>query len=137
MVSATIRTIFAKPDATAARAHLRQVADTLAGRFPAAADALLDAENELLAYADFPRAHWRRIWSTNPLERVNKKIKRRTDVVGVSPPPPPLPRRAGPVLAEQHDEWAVPDRRYLSEGSMTALTNTPPEVVTGELLTAS
>ena len=76
------------------------------------------------AFTGFPVAHWTKIWSTNPLERLNKEIKRRTDVVGVSPNPEALLRLAGAVLVEAHDECQVTDRRYLSEGSM-ALLNRP------------
>jgi putative transposase len=118
MVAATIRTIFAQPDAASARAHLRQVADTMAGRFPDAADALIEAEADLLAYADFPRAHWRRIWSTNPLERVNKELKRRSNVVGIFPNDAAVVRLIGAVLLETHDEWQIAERRYFSEESM-------------------
>lgn len=85
VVAATIRTVFAQPDAAAARDQLRAVADMLRPKFPAVADQLGEAEADLLAYAAFPRAHWRRIWSTNPLERVNKEIKRRANVVGIFP----------------------------------------------------
>ena len=128
MVTATIRTIFAQSDADAARAQLRGVADTLAGKFPAVADALLAAEDDLLAFAAFPKPHWRRIWSTNPLERVNKEIKRRSNVVGIFPNDDATLRLIGAVLLEQHDEWQVADRRYFSEESMKAITTTSQEV---------
>ena len=85
MVAATIRTVFAQPTPDAVRAHVDVVADMLCGQFPAVADLLLDAKSDLAAYADFPHAHWRKIWSTNPLERLNKEVKRRTDVVGIFP----------------------------------------------------
>ena len=80
-------------------------------------------------------AHWKKIWSTNPLERLNKEIKRRTDVVGIFPNPEALLRLVGAVLVEIHDEWAVTDRRYLSEGSMKLLT-APKEVAPTAELTA-
>jgi putative transposase len=124
MVAATIRTIFAQPDPDAARAHLRQVADSLASRFPDVATALLHAEDDLLAYTAFPRAHWRRIWSTNPLERVNKELKRRSNVVGIFPHDAAVLRLIGAVLLEIHDEWQVADRRYFSEESMKLINAT-------------
>ena len=132
MVAATIRTIFAQPDAPAARAQLRFVVDTLTAKFPDVAAALADAEADLLAYTGFPRAHWRRIWSTNPLERVNKEIKRRSNVVGIFPNDAAVIRLVGAVLLETHDEWQVADRRYFSEGSMADL-HTPTEEVTPAL----
>jgi putative transposase len=84
---------------------------------------LRDAAPDLLAFTAFPVAHWKKIWSTNPLpdKRLNKEIKRRTDVVGVFPNPEALLRLAGAVLVEAHDEWQVSDRRYLLEGSMALL----------------
>ena len=140
MVAAYVRTIFAAPDAPSARTQLGTVADALADRYPQAASLLGDATEDLLAYATFPRAHWKKIWSTNPLERLNKEIKRRTDVVGVFPNPEALLRLAGAVLVEAHDEWQTGDRRYLSEGSMALLAPTPTlddkEVATPQLVQA-
>ncbi len=124
MVAATVRTIFAQPDAAAARNQLRAVADTLRSRFTDVADLLDDTEADLIAYASFPRPHWRKIWSTNPLERLHREIKRRCDVVGIFPDDQAVIRLVGAVLAEQHDEWQVIDRRYLSEASMALIDHT-------------
>jgi transposase-like protein len=140
MVAALIRTIFAQPDAAAVHEQLTNVAQMLGRQFPKVQQMLEAAVDELLAFTAFPVPHWKKIWSTNPLERVNKEIKRRADVVGVFPNPPALLRLSGAVLAEQHDEWQVSDRRYLSEASMTALTTTPAKntaLPTTALLTAS
>jgi transposase-like protein len=125
MVAALIRTIFAQPDAAAVREQLDVVTAMLDRRFPKVTAMLEGATEELLAFTAFPPTHWKKIWSTNPLERLNKEIKRRCDVVGVFPNPAALLRLAGAVLAEQHDEWQVSDRRYLSEGSMAALSAVP------------
>jgi putative transposase len=124
MVAAAIRTIFAQPTGPAVRDQVDTVAGLLEGRFPAVAAMLHDAKADVTAFADFPEAHWKKIWSTNPLERLNKEIKRRTDVVGIFPNPAALFRLAGAVLVEAHDEWQAGDRRYLSETSMAALTAT-------------
>jgi len=121
MVAAAVRTIFAQPDAAHVREQLGVIAGMLGRQFPTVGEMLREAEPELLAFAAFPVGHWRKIWSTNPLERLNKEIKRRTDVVGVFPNPAALLRLAGAVLVEAHDEWQVSDRRYLSEGSMAIL----------------
>ena len=97
---------------------------------------LRDAAEDLLAFTAFPVAHWKKVWSTNPLERLNKEIKRRTDVV--FPNPAALLRLAGAVLVEAHDEWQVSDRRYLSEGSMALLHRPAPvEEVAQPALVAS
>ncbi len=124
MVAATIRTIFAQPGPTEVRAQVDNVARMLEGEFPAVAQLLLDAKADLTAFADFPLPHWRKIWSTNPLERLNREVKRRTDVVGIFPNPAALLRLSACVLIEAHDEWQDGDRRYLSDGSM-ALLNPP------------
>jgi transposase-like protein len=121
MVLAAIRTIFAQPDAASVREQLDDVVARLEPRFPAVALMLADAREDILAFSAFPVAHWKKIWSTNPLERVNKEIKRRTDVVGIFPNDAAILRLAGSVLLEVHDEWQVADRRYLAEGSMALL----------------
>jgi transposase-like protein len=121
MVAAAIRTIFAQPDAQAVHEQLDSIADKLGRQFPAVEAMLREAEADITAFAAFPQAHWRRIWSTNPLERVIKEVKRRADVVGIFPDEPAILRLVGAVLIEAHDEWAIAERRYLSEGSMAAI----------------
>ena len=121
MVAATVRTIFAQPDAGLVREQLVGVAERLEPGFPDVAAMLTEACEDLLAFTAFPTSHWKKIWSTNPLERVNKEIKRRTDVVGIFPNEAAVTRLAGAILLEVHDEWAVATRRYLSEGSMALL----------------
>jgi putative transposase len=129
MVAATIRTIFAQPGPTEVRAQVDNVAHMLQGEFPAVAQLLLDAKADLTAFADFPLPHWRKIWSTNPLERLNREVKRRTDVVGIFPNPAALLRLSACVLIEAHDEWQDGDRRYLSDGSMTLLNPPAPTAI--------
>ena len=124
MVAAAIRTIFAQPTGAEVCEQVDKVAAMLQPKFPAVATMLLDAKEDLTAFASFPPAHWAKIWSTNPLERVNKKIKRRTNVVGIFPDDAAVLRLAGAVLIEAHDEWQVAERRYLSEGSMAKLAIT-------------
>jgi putative transposase len=121
MVAATIRTVFVQPDAATAREHWRRVADSFRTRFPKLSDLLDEAEEDVLAYLAFPAEHWKQIWSNNPLERLNREIKRRTDVVGIFPNEAAVVRLVGAVLAEQHDEWQV-SRRYFSAESLAKLT---------------
>ncbi len=121
MVLAAIRTVFAQPDAAAVTEQLDEIVARLEPRFPVAAAMLAEAKADVTAFAAFPVSHWKKIWSTNPLERVNKEIKRRTDVVGIFPNEAAVTRLAGAVLLEIHDEWAIAERRYLSEGSMARL----------------
>jgi transposase-like protein len=127
MVAAAIRTIFAQLDAEHVHTQLDVIVGMLSRQFPQVETMLRDARGELLAFTGFPVSHWKKVWSTNPLEWLNKEIKRRTDVVGVFPNPEALLRLAGAVLVGAHDEWQVSDRRYLSEGSM-ALLNRPQPV---------
>jgi transposase-like protein len=134
MVAAAIRTVFAQPDAEHVHSQLDVIAGMLGRQFPAVEAMLREAAEDLLAFTAFPIGHWKKIWSTNPLERLNKEIKRRTDVVGVFPNPAALLRLAGAVLVEAHDEWQVSDRRYLSEASMTLLQRSAEEVAQPALI---
>ena len=122
MVAAAIRTIFAQPDPAHVRSQLTEIVTTLESQFPDVATMLTDAAEDLLAFTSFPVAHWRKIWSTNPLERLNAEIKRRTKVVGIFPNDDAALRLVTAVVVETHDEWAVAERRYLSEESMAKLT---------------
>ena len=124
MVAAAIRTIFAQPTGAEVTDQLDKVAAMLASKFPQVATMLADAREDLTAFTGFPVAHWRKLWSTNPLERLNKEVKRRTNVVGIFPNDAAVLRLAGAVLLEAHDEWQVAERRYLSEGSMAKLATT-------------
>ncbi|MFF2518403.1 transposase [Streptomyces sp. NPDC058086] len=121
MVAATIRTIFIQPTAEAVHHQLDAVADMLGQQFPKVRQMLLDAKEELTAFAAFPISHWKKVQSSNPLERINREIKRRTDVVQVFPNPAALERLVTAVLSGMHDEWIAFPRRYLSQGSMTAI----------------
>jgi len=106
------------PMPTKVRAQFARVVDQLEGQFPAAAELLTDAEADLLAFATFPVEHWRQIWPNNTQERLNREVRRRTDVVGIFPNRAALISLTGAVLAEQNDEWAVA-RRYMSTESLT------------------
>ena len=126
LVSGAIRQIFAAEDAREARERLAEVAGVLAESAPKVARLLLAAEEELLAFMAFPAEHWPKLRSTNPLERVNREIGRRSDVVGIYPNDASLIRLAGALLLEQNDEWLV-SRRYLSEESLQAVLTRPVE----------
>ena len=124
-VATMVRTIFAQPDADTVREQHARVLTQLEERFPAAAALLDEASPDLLAFASFPKEHWRQLWSNNSLERLNKEIRRRTDVVGIFPDRTSIVRLVGAVLAEQHDEWAVA-RRYMSAESIAKALTDPP-----------
>src|SRR4051794_9077605 len=134
MVAAAVRTVFAQPDAAHVRRQLDEVTRMLAGQFPDVAAMLGDAAEDLLAFTSFPQAHWRKVWSTNPLERLNGEIKRRTNVVGIFPNDASVARLVTAVVVETHDEWAVAERRSLSEESMAKLAARPTETALGDQL---
>ena len=124
MVAATTRTVFAQPTGAMVRAQLEQVADRLEPRFPDVAAMLVEATEDLLAFTAFPVKHWKKVWSTNPLERVTKEIKRRADVIGIFPNEAAVTRLSGAILLEINDEWAVDTRRHLPLGSLAELDRT-------------
>lgn len=117
-VATMVRTIFAQPDAETVHEQYRRIVDQLETRFPDAAALLEEAAPDLLAFTSCPKEHWRQLWSNNSLERLNKEIRRRTDVVGIFPNRAAVVRLVGAVLAEQNDEWAVASRRYMSVESL-------------------
>ncbi len=140
-VATLVRSIFAQPDAEAVSAQFARVLDQLAERFPAAAEMLADAGPDILAFTAFPQTQWKQIWSNNPQERLNKEIRRRTDVVGIFPNREAAIRLIGMVLTEQHDEWQVV-RRYMSAESLAkarleVIDGEAVEEVKGELVAAS
>jgi transposase-like protein len=140
-VASAVRSIFDQPDAATTREQHGRVTDQLAERFGEAAELLEEAEPDILAFTSFPEAHWRQIRSNNPQERLNKEIRRRTDVVGIFPNRAAVIRLVGMVLAEQHDEWAV-GRRYMSAESLArarldVIDGEVLEEVRGELVAAS
>ena len=117
MVAAAVRTLFQQADRTAAQHQLRDVCQSLQAKFPQAVALLEEAEEEIFTFYDFPAEHWRQIYSTNPLERLNKELKRRSAVVGIFPNRAAVIRLLGALLMEQNDEWLV-GRHYFSETSM-------------------
>ena len=135
-IAAIVRTIFAQPDHASALTQLRKVADGLRPRFPKTATLLEEAAEDVLAYRHLPSEHHRQLHSTNPLERLNKEIKRRSNVVGIFPNSAALIRLVGAVLLEQDDEWTVAERRYFSVESMGRLTAPSLSTTTQEILAA-
>jgi putative transposase len=123
-VVALLKTIFAQDTAEAAREQWASVADALRERFPTLAELMDGSREDVLVYMAFPREHWAQIASTNPLERLNREIKRRADVVGIFPNDPAVIRLVGALMLEQNDEWAV-TRRYMSLESLSALSDDP------------
>ena len=121
MVGATIRTVFAQLNSRSAHLQWRRVRDAFRGGFAKLAEPLMDeADEDVLAYATFPKEHWQKIWSNNPLERLNKEVKRKTNVVGIFPTEVSIIRLVGSILSEQHDEWQV-GKRYFGAGSLAKL----------------
>lgn len=125
MVAAAVRPIFQQADRTAAQRQLREVCTALRAQFPHAVALLEEAEEEIFTFYDFPAEHRRQIYSTNPLERLNKELKRRSAVVGIFPNRAAVIRLLGALLMEQNDEWLV-GRHYFSEASMDKLLHPPP-----------
>jgi putative transposase len=134
-VATLVRTISGQPDAAEVHAQFERVVAALEAKLPAAAGHLAAAREDLLAFTSVPREIWRQVWSSNPQERLNKELRRRTDVVGIFPDRPAIIRLVGAVLMEQNDEWAEA-RRYMGvevlakAGTMQAAANTPGGEVT-------
>ena len=116
-------TAFAQASAETAKTQWRRVADQLRPKLPRLAGFMDEAEDDVLAYMDFPAEHWSKIHSTNGLERLNGEIKRRTDVVGIFPNDEAIVRLVGAILLEQNDEWAVQRARYMTLETMAALSD--------------
>lgn len=141
-VATLVRTIYDQPDAAEVAAQFERVVAALEAKLPAAAEHLAGAREDLLAFTAVPREIWRQVWSSNPQERLNKELRRRTDVVGIFPDRPAIIRLVGAVLMEQNDEWAEA-RRYMGPDILTkigpapaASSTTPKEVTAIEPITA-
>jgi transposase-like protein len=125
VVSAFMATAFAQNDAEAARQQWRRVADQLRPKLPKLAVLMDEAEADVLAYMSFPAQHRAKLHSTNPLERVNGEVKRRTEVVGIFPNEAAIRRLVGAILLEQNDEWAVQRARYMTLESVASVSDDP------------
>jgi len=121
MVTAALRTVFAQETAAEIESRWDDLAASLAERFPKAAALMHEAKEDVLAFRHFPKDHWRKIWSTNLLERVNEEIKRRTRVVGIFPNDAAIIRLVGAVLLEQHEHWQLEGRRMFTAESMATI----------------
>ena len=121
MASPMIRTIFVQPTTKDALLQVTWVAESLRTQFPRAAEMLLSTSEDILSYMSFPTEHWRQIHATNPLERLNREIGRRADVVAIFPNRQSVLRLVGAVLMEQNDEWAAATRRYFSQECMAKI----------------
>jgi transposase-like protein len=139
-VKALLHSVYDQPDAASVHAQFDRVLDTLADKLPTVAEHLDTARADILAFTAFPKAIWRQTWSNNPQERLNREIRRRTDIVGIFPDRAGLIRLVGAVLAEQHDEWTEM-RRYigldvLAKSRLTIIENTDTQEVTLTAITA-
>ncbi len=137
-VRALLHSVYDQPDSDAVHAQFERIVDALTEKLPAVAEQLDQARAELLAFSAFPKEIWRQIWSNNPQERLNREIRRRTDVVGIFPDRDAIIRLVGAVLMEQTDEWAE-GRRYIGlevlAKARRACDNTPPDQVSEEVQT--
>ena len=121
MVAAAMKAVFVIQAPEQVRSHWQRVTEMLRKQFPAAVPVMDAATGDVLAFLHFPQEHWRKIWSTNPLERLNKEIKRRTNVVGIFPNDAAIVRLVGSQLLEQQEEWQLERRRFFSEATMAKI----------------
>src|SRR5215469_1239090 len=135
MVATLVRTIFDQPDAAEVAAQFDRVVAALEGKLPAAAAHLAAARDDLLAFTAVPREIWRQLWSSNPQERLNRELRRRTGVVGIFPGRDAIIRLVGAVLMEQNDEWTEA-RRYMGVEVLAKIAGTPDSADTHEEVTA-
>ena len=135
MVAAAMKAVFVIQKPEQVRAHWQQVTEMLRKQFPGAVPVMEAARDDVLAFLCFPQEHWRKIWSTNPLERLNKEIKRRTNVVGIFPNDAAIVRLVGSQLLEQQEEWQLERRRFFSEATMAKIPDPeePLELPDGDL----